>query len=272
MKKGQVLLLAVFCVLFAGARVSAEDFVAKVGDKTITAKEFHEKYSASKKFFKFRESTKENVLDDIIKLEVGLLEAKKLGLEKDPIIMDQIKQVLYQGLIDKQLGSKFKALDVTDAEAKKYYAENPEVRTSQIQVSVRTDASSADDAKALAKIKEIEKKVKENVLTFTEIATQYSEGVGTQTGGDMGWQSKDKLDPVYYNTAKKMKQGEVSNIIRSQFGYHIVKLTDVKKYEESNIADTKRNVFDEKRVKLFNEYMDSLKKKYKVTINKSALK
>ena len=59
---------------------------------------------------------------------------------------------------------------------------------------------------------------------------------------------------------------------RSQFGYHIVKLTDVKKFEEANLADIKRNVFDEKRIKLFNEYMDSLKKKYKVTINKSAIK
>lgn len=250
--------------------------LAKINSTVITLEEFNNKYKENMKFFRYRIPTKKNVLEDMIRRDLAVQEARKLGLDKDPEVIDRINTVLYHSLLDKKLSSKFDTIQISDEEIKNFYKDNPELRTSHIFVQVRVDASEAQEKAALAKIKRIQGALNEGTksgkVTFAEIARTQSEGVAAATGGDIDYQTKDKLDPAYYHAATKLKVGGVSDIVRSQFGYHIIKLTALKEYKDIDKGLYKRLIFDEKRTKIFEAYMDDLKKSSKVTVNYDLIK
>jgi peptidyl-prolyl cis-trans isomerase C/peptidyl-prolyl cis-trans isomerase D len=181
--------------------------------------------------------------------------------------------VLYHSLLDKKLATRFDAINVSDGEISSYYGKNPEVRTSHIFVQVRFDATPAQEKAALEKIKKIEVVLKKGDKSFAEIARTYSEGVAAASGGDIDYQTKDKLDPVYYQTAVGLRSvGAVSPIVRTQFGYHIIKLTGQKDFKDVDKGTYKRIIFDEKRAQIFDEYMETLKKSNAVSVNYGLLK
>lgn len=247
--------------------------LAKINSSTISLEDFEKKYRDNLKFFRYKNPTKKNVLDEMVKRELGVQEAKKLGLDKDPEVRERIETVLYHSLLDKKLASKFDAIQVTDKEVEDYYDDNPEVKTSHIFVQLRMDANKSQEKAALDKIKAAEAALKKGDKSFAEVAKSNSEGVAAATGGDIDFQPKDKLDPVYYETALKLKRpGAVSDVIRTQFGYHIVKLTAVKDFKDIDKGYYKRMIFDERRAQIFDKYMDELKQKYSVSVNYGLLK
>lgn len=265
-------LLAVPLALGIAVTVHGATELARVNSKLITLEEFNEKYKDSMRFFRAKTPTKKNVLDEIINRDLGVVEAKKLGLDKDPEVIDRINTVLFHALVDKQLASKFDAIKISESEARAFYKKNPEIRTSHIFTSVRFDATPAQEREALMKITKIKKilddALKSEKQTFAEIAVAHSEGVAAAAGGDIDYQTKDKLDPIYYQTAVALgKPGNVSGIVRSQYGYHIIKLTGKKDYTEVDPGMVRRLAFEEKRSAIFDQYMASLRSKAKVSVN-----
>jgi len=65
-----------------------------------------------------------------------------------------------------------------------------------------------------------------------------------------------------------MKVGEISPLVETQFGFHIIKVTGRRAYENANKRVIRAAVFDEKRRETFNEYFDKLKKNYKIQTNR----
>ncbi|MNL54713.1 putative parvulin-type peptidyl-prolyl cis-trans isomerase precursor [compost metagenome] len=98
------------------------------------------------------------------------------------------------------------------------------------------------------------------------------DALSKQAGGDVGWQSRVTLVPSYYDAIANMKVGEVKGLIETQFGFHIVKLTGRRSYENANKRQIRAAVFDEKRRQIFNDYFAKLKKSYSIKENKSAIK
>lgn len=250
--------------------------LARVNSKVITLEEFNRQYRENRKFFQYKTPTKQTVLEEMIRRDLGIQEAKKLGLDRDPEVIEKINTVLYHSLLDKKLAGQFKAIDVSNTEAEEFYKKNPEIRTSHIFVQVRSDATRAQENAALDRMRKIQGELNDGLksgkVTFAEISGTYSDGVAGSTKGDIDYQTKDKLDPAYYAAALKLKIGEISPIIRSQFGYHIIKLTGMKDIKDVDRGQIKRMVYDEKRNKLFEAYMDELKKKAKVSVNSALLK
>ncbi|MFN7455712.1 MAG: peptidylprolyl isomerase, partial [Pseudobdellovibrionaceae bacterium] len=74
--------------------------------------------------------------------------------------------------------------------------------------------------------------------------------------------------PSVYDTVLGMKIGEVRGLIETQFGFHIVKVTGRRSYENANKRQLRAAVFDEKRRDIFNQYFEGLKKGYKIQVNK----
>lgn len=257
--------------------VYAATELARINENVITLEDFNGKYKENLKFFRYKAPTKKNVLDDMVKRDLGIQEAKKLGLDKDPEVVERINTVLYHSLLDKKLATKFDTIQITNDEIEDYYKKNPEIRTSHIFVQVRFDATPAQEKVALEKIKKIQgilnAALKSGKQTFAEIARTYSEGVAAAAGGDIDYQTKDKLDPVYYQASVDLKKvGNLSGIVRSQFGYHVIKLTGIKEFKEVDRGQYKRIIFDEKRAKIFETYMDDLKKKSKISVHYDLLK
>ena len=259
------------CTLSSAAHAASE--LAKINGTVITVEDFEKKYRESLRFFRHKAPTKKNVLDDIINRELGIQEARKQGLERDPEVRDRVNTVLYHSLLDKRLAAKFDTIQVTDKDVEEYYSSNPEVRTSHIFVQVRYDANAAQDKAALEKIRKIETTLKNGDKSFAEIARTYSEGVAAASGGDIDFQTKDKLDPVYYQTAVALKKpGNVSGIVRTQFGYHIIKLTAVRDFKDVDKGTYKRIIFDERRAQIYDQFMAELRKQYNIQVNYSLLK
>src|SRR5262249_49604444 len=155
------------------------------------------------KYFKFTPPTKVNVMNDIIKFELGVAEALKLGLDKKPEIRERMNTVLYQALVDEKLSPKFDTIKVSDDEVKRFCKRYPKVRTSHVYVPLRVAPLKAEEDAANQKIKEAMEELKKGTA-FETVVTKYSDGYATSAGGDIGYQMKDKLDPVYYEAALKL--------------------------------------------------------------------
>lgn len=248
------------------------EIVAQVGKKTITLEEFNKKYNEVKSQT-VNPPTKALFLEDLIRYEVGLQEAEKRGFQKDPIVLERLDQEMYKALLEKELGPRIQKIQVSDKEMQAWYAKNPELRTSHILIEYKAGATPAQVAEAQKRATEIFEEVKKSKRPFEELVKLYSDdALSKQAGGDIGWQSRVTLVPGYYEAAAGMKVGEVKGLIESQFGFHIIKLTGRRSFENANKRQIRAAVYDEKRKQIFNEYFEKLKKSYSIKENTSVIK
>lgn len=248
------------------------DVVAQVGKKNITVEEFNKKYNEVKSQT-INPPSKELFLEDLIRYEIGLQEAEKRGFAKDPMVLERLNQEMYKALLEKELGPRIQKIQVSDAEMKAWYAKNPELRTSHILIEFKPGANAQQIAEARKRADEILKEVRSSKRPFEELVKLYSDdALSKQAGGDIGWQSRVTLVPNYYETVQAMKVGEVRGLIETQFGFHIVKLTGRRSFENANKRQIRAAVYDEKRRVIFNDYFANLKKSYTIKENASAIK
>ncbi|MBC7384684.1 MAG: peptidylprolyl isomerase, partial [Cryobacterium sp.] len=211
--------------------------------------------------------TKQVVLEDLIKRELGIQEAKRLKIENDPEVQDELNSVLYQALLRKQLAKDLDKVQITDTDAKAWYNKYPEVRTSHIFIAVPLGAPKEDEAAALKRIKEIKDRELSSGRSFAEVAQKFSEGIAAPMGGDIDYQTKAQLDSNYYDSALALKTpGKVSGIVRSAFGYHIIKLTAIRPWNEVEPAVIKQVMFGERKQDAFERYMKGLRAKAQVQV------
>jgi peptidyl-prolyl cis-trans isomerase D len=159
-----------------------------------------------------------------------------------------------------------KGITVSDDELRKYYAQNEkrytsteERRASHILVKVDADASAADRAKAKAKAEALLAEVKKNPASFADVARKNSDDPGSaEKGGDLDFFGRDGLaaKPLE-DAAFALKPDEIGNLVTSDFGYHIVKLTAVrggeKKPFEAVRADLESEIKTQLAQKKFSE-------------------
>ncbi|KMQ80510.1 Peptidyl-prolyl cis-trans isomerase ppiD [Candidatus Burkholderia pumila] len=144
----------------------------------------------------------------------------------------------------------------SDADLKKFYDDNiqryrteGEVRASHILINAPKDMSAADKAKAKQKAESILAEVKAHPYQFAQIADKNSDDPDSASkGGDLGYFQPGQIagGKAFDDAAFSLKKGEVSNIVESDFGYHIIQATDVKP------AATKP--FDEMKGSVLNDY------------------
>lgn len=251
---------------------SNNDVIAVVGSKNITLKEFNDKYEEVLKQT-INPPSKELFLEDLIRFEMGVQEAMKKGLQDDPIVKERIRQEIYKGLIERELGKAVNDIKVTEKEMQEYYKRNPEIRTSHILIEFRPDATPEQKKAARDRAMEIYEEVKKSKRPFEELVALYTDDVlSKRNGGDVGWQSRLTLMPAYYEAALKMKVGEVKGLIETQYGYHIIKVTGRRSYRDADKRQIRMAVFDQKRKALFDAYFANLKKAYPIKVNKSLIK
>ncbi|RLQ97301.1 peptidylprolyl isomerase [Falsibacillus albus] len=141
-----------------------------------------------------------------------------------------LRETLKIGLLQEKAATK--DVKVTDKELKKAYDDyQPEIKASHILV---------DDEKTA---NEIETKLK-NGEKFADLAKKYSKDTGSaKNGGDLGWFGQGKMDPTFEKAAYALKVGEVSKPVKTQYGYHIIKLTDKKK--KKSFDDMKKELTEQ---------------------------
>jgi parvulin-like peptidyl-prolyl isomerase len=256
------------------AHAAVEHELARVNHQVITLEEFNRRYQESLKFFPPGAApTKKAVLEDMIKRDLGVQEAKKDGLERDPGVIDRMNTVLFQALVEKKLGQEFNDVDVSDQDARDFYQKNPEIRTSQIFVPVAIKGKGSNEAQARATIQKIyDEHIRPGKESFAEVAQRFSQDPSAQMGGDLGYQTKDRADPAYYAAATALRPDHVSGIVRTPYGFHIIKLTAIRPWEETDHGQAKRSLIEARRNELFNKYMASLRAQASVSVHSELLK
>jgi peptidyl-prolyl cis-trans isomerase C/peptidyl-prolyl cis-trans isomerase D len=246
--------------------------IATVGKKKITVKEFNKKYDQVKNLA--NAPSKDLFLEDLIRYEIGVQEAEKRKLDRDPIVQELIRQQLYKSLLEKELSKKVKNIRVSSKEMKAHYRRNPEIRTSHILFEHRKDATPKQIAATKKRAQEIFVQVRKSKRPFGELAKLYSDNVlNKNVGGDVGWQNRITLVPNYYSAIKQVKTGRiVPKLIRTKEGFHIVKVTGRRSFEDADKSKIRAAVFEEKRKGLFDDFFKKLKSKYKISVNKRLVK
>ncbi len=129
-----------------------------------------------------------------------------------------------------------KNITVNEADLKTYYEQNvqrlsgtEERRASHILIASPKTAPAADRAKARAKAEELLAIVRKAPDTFAAVAEKNSQDPGSASkGGDLDFFARGAMVKPFEDVAFSMKKGEISDVVESDFGYHIIKLTDIK--------------------------------------------
>jgi len=272
MKNSLFIFLASLVLIVPSARAVTE--LAKVNNKVITLEDFEKKYKDNLKYFIFKSPSKKAVLEDMIRRELAVQEAKKMNLDQDPEIQERINFVLYQAVLEKKLGKEIESITVPDDEAKSFYAKNPEIRTSKLFAACSAKISTDEDKKCLERIKIMQSKLNEGKMSFAEVAQKFSEGETASMGGDTDYINRfnNAGDPEYYEAAIKVGQGKTSSIVRTPRGYHIIKVTAIRTWDDVDRGMIKRMVFETHRAELFEKYLNTLKAQAKVSSKPELLK
>jgi peptidyl-prolyl cis-trans isomerase D len=128
------------------------------------------------------------------------------------------------------------AVAINEAELKSYYDQNvarlsgiEERRASHILITAAKDAPAADREKAKAKATALLAEVRKNPAQFAELAKKNSQDPGSApNGGDLDFFARGAMVKPFEDAAFAMKKGDISDVVESDFGYHIIQLTDVK--------------------------------------------
>ena len=203
-----------------------------------------------------------------------MLAAKKMTVEQ--FIDQQLERPGTIAQLEKLAFAKnviFKGCDVTDEEAKKFYDghvnEFPEVvGASHILVLVKPDADEAAKKAALEKINRIAEEVKKNPAAFAEIAKKDSECPSKEQGGKLGNFPRGQMDPEFEKAAFSLKQGEISGVVKTRFGYHLIRCDEAAKRVTFDMVkgDLKQMLAQPKRENAQKAYLENLRKQHQVQI------
>ncbi len=151
-----------------------------------------------------------------------------MGISKDEFRQSVRESLAIEKLLN-QRGMKYP----TDQEVKDFYDQHTDkfkrpaqIHARHILVRVKPDADEKAWAEAKKKAEAIRKKAVAKGADFAELAKENSDGPSKSRGGDLGWFARGSMVPAFEDAAFKLKKGEVSQPVRTQFGWHIVKKVD----------------------------------------------
>ncbi|KQU84390.1 peptidylprolyl isomerase [Variovorax sp. Root318D1] len=129
-----------------------------------------------------------------------------------------------------------KNISVNEADLKTYYEQNTarfgtkeERRASHILITAPASASAADRAKAKAKAEQLLAEVKKAPATFADVARKNSQDPGSaEKGGDLDFVTRGAMVKPFEDAMFALKKGDISDVIETEFGYHIIRLADIK--------------------------------------------
>lgn len=243
-----------------------------IANKFITLNDFKHKLSRLPSHFQtMAEKNKKNLLDDMIVESLFMEDAVRKGLDRDKEVREVLEEARKKIVIAKFVKTEVDdKVNINEEEIKKFYEDHkedfkkPEMwRASHILVASEGEAK--DILNELSKGR-----------SFEEMAREKSTDATAARGGDVGYFRKGQVLPEFENTCFNLKVGDISGIVHTQFGYHIIKLTDKRSESVESYDEAKPKIENELRLKqrneLFDKLVSDLKYRYRVKVEEDALK
>lgn len=204
------------------------------------------------------------VLEQLINKKLLLVDASKNMYEHNPEFKAQLQKVKEDMLADFAIGKALEKIEVKEDEIKAFYEENKE----KFQTGETVNAShilTDSEEKAC----EIMKKIENGEISFEEAAKENSSCPSSQNGGNLGDFTRGQMVPEFDEACFNMNEGEMKGPVKTQFGYHIIKLnskkpSQIRSYDEMKDG-IKRNILSDKQHKAYESKINQLKILYQVT-------
>jgi peptidyl-prolyl cis-trans isomerase C len=272
-----VILLSFISILFAGCSGgsgSDSPVLATVNKDVITHDDFLKEVSRVPEWARGQfegQEGKEKFLDEIIKRELIYQQATKMKLDKDEEYMSKVeefkKMTLISLLLRKEIEEK---ADVSEEEVRAFFDQNEEkfrlgteIKASHILIETEEEAKDLID--------KIDKGA-----DFGKLAKKHSKDKGSaEKGGDLGFFGRGKMVPEFERAVLSLKIGDLSGPVKTRFGYHVIKLTDIKEGEpadfEQSMGSIRKQLTSMKRKNLFDSFVEDLKSKGNVDRDQASL-
>jgi peptidyl-prolyl cis-trans isomerase C len=236
------------------AEKAKKGVLAKVGAKEVTKSDI-QAYAGlypeqQQALIKADPRMEEVLLRNLVSIMVVSDVAKRKGLEKNPAIKKQIEimknEYLARMYVQKEVIGK---INLTDKDYEAYYNthkkefENPEmVRARHILVAVKPNATEDEKKAAKKKADELLDKAKKGE-DFAKLASENSDDPGSKAkGGDLGFFTTGSMVGKFEQAAFGLKPGEMSDVVETEFGYHIIKCEERKAAEQQPYEAVKEQV------------------------------
>ena len=202
--------------------------------------------------------------------QVGGPENYKKALAAQGVTEEQFRKELEKGakvnkLVEQACSS---VADPTDDEVAAFYAAHKDEYVAPEQVLCQHILVKGTDDAALDKIKDIRARIVDGKADFAEEAKKHSDCPSGQQGGSLGWFGRGMMVPEFDKAAFEMKKGEVSGIVTTQFGYHIIYKADQKGGEKQTLVDVHDQIRDllrhEARGRAMDAYVAELRDKAQI--------
>ena len=162
--------------------------------------------------------------------------AQKEALENDPEVVKRRAFLERKALQDVYIGKRLSAL-VTDDEVKAYYDKNIANAPKQKEVRARhilVDNKDMADAVLIAL---------KGGADFAKLAKEKSKGPSGSSGGDLGYFGRDAMVKPFSDAAFKLKKGGLSQPVKTQFGWHVIKVEDIRTKPRPKLADVEGQIY-----------------------------
>lgn len=207
--------------------ISTGAAVAKIGDSVITDQDLLERIAAIEKNFPRVYSThpqKKKLLDEMINLELLYREALASGLDKRYEFKSRLADLYIQ-----QLAEQARAT-ITDESVRKEYELNrkeyEQISARHILLKTPANASDSDKAAIRKKLSEIRAEAIKDPSQFADLAMKNSQDGSASSGGELGFFSAGMMVAPFSSAAFALKKiGDISPVIETKFGYHIIQLS-----------------------------------------------
>ena len=169
------------------------------------------------------------------------------GTSWDAFVQDMSERMTIEKFIEKDL---LGSINITDQQLQAAYNENPAlyaepevVSARHILVLVKPKASATEQKAALEKIKAIRKQVTTPGADFGKIASETSDDTASKSdGGNLGVFQRGMMVPEFEKAAFSLKVGEVSEPVKTEYGYHLIKVDEHRQAEAPNFEKAKNKV------------------------------
>lgn len=178
------------------------------------------------------------ILEQIIAKKLFLMDAQKNLMEREPEFKEQMKRVKEELLTNYAVQKAVEKVKVTEDEVKKFYDENPD----QFEGGITYNAShilvdSEDFAKDLAE------KITAGEVTFEDAAAEHSTCPSGKADGGLGDFGAGQMVPEFEKACNELEVGVVSAPVKTQFGWHLIKLNKREMGEQIKLSDVKEDIY-----------------------------
>lgn len=208
---------------------------------------------------------KRELVQSLAEIKMLSLEAKKQGIDRSPDVKRKIDFMGEQMLARELAENTVDKITISDEEISGYYHDNREQFSTGPRVKLRhilLDSESEAQA-VLARLKKGE--------DFSALAREKSRCPSSQQGGELGWATKGMMVPEFEDAAFALKKGQMSEEVKSSYGYHVIMCDDVeaaRQLDLEEVRDTiRQQLKSEKSEETVSALIEQAKKNHPVTVN-----